>query len=257
MLLVIVIFTGVGIALVVSLILQLSTTYDYLKSSMEWIEYDKNDYTISNLSWASDKLLYYYCYLNGQSTMNSNSSLNSLWSKYLSEISNAWKYQFVIPIILVLLNYFYQFGYWAFIKFYRFSNTRTENLVLWFQIYLSMILFNIMLPLIVFSTQYTELTRGFYPITSPLYSIFFIFTVGLLSIEKFVYWMFMSCNRKIKKMKAVIQKEIKNALRHPSFDITHKVPYLLGLLTITMFYVGGIPIFIFFFFLFIFVYFWI
>ena len=54
-----------------------------------------------------------------------------------------------------------------------------------------------MLPLIVFSTQYTEPTRGSYLITSPMYSIFFIFTVGLLSIEKFVYWMFMSCTRKI------------------------------------------------------------
>ena len=87
-----VIFTGVGIALVVSLILQLSTTYDYPKSSMEWMEYDKNDYTISNLSRVSDKLLFCYYYLKCQSTMNSNSSLNSLWSKYLSEISNAWKY---------------------------------------------------------------------------------------------------------------------------------------------------------------------
>lgn len=114
-----------------------------------------------------------------------------------------------------------------------------------------------MLPLIVFSSQYTEPKREFYLITGPMYSIFFIFTTGLLPFEKLAYWIFTSCVRKYKAKRAVIQKELENALRRPSFDFTHKIPYLLGLLTITMFFVGGIPIVIFFFFLYIMMYFWI
>ena len=182
------IFTSIGVALVVPLTAQLNSSYQYLKNSIECMEYDQNDYTVTSLSGASETVVSWYWYLQGQAAMKSN-SLSTLWSRYLSEISNAWKYQFVVPIILVMLNYFFQFGYWAFKKFYRFSSTRTENIVIWFQIYISMIFFNIMLPLIVFSSQYTEPKREFYLITGPMYSIFFIFTTGLLQLFQFNFRM--------------------------------------------------------------------
>ena len=250
-------FLFIGVGIVTYLILQLNSVYAYLKNSMEWMSYSQNDYSVSSLQNSSDEIISWYCYLNGQEAMKSNSSLNSLCSKYLDYINQAWIFQFIIPGALVLLNYLYQFGYPAFKSFYRFSSVRTENLIVWFQIYISMVIVNIMIPLIGLSSQYTEPTRGFYLITGPMYSIFIILTTWLLPIEKFGYWLLISCIRKIKRRKWVIQKELEDTLRRKQFDFTHKIPYLLGLLTIVMFFVGGIPIIIVIFMFYFLVYFWI
>lgn len=90
-----------------------------------------------------------------------------------------------------------------------------------------------------------------------MYSMWAIFTLGFLPFEKFGYWLIVSLCRRLKYKKCVIQKELENVLRRKEFDLTHKVPYLLGLTTVVFFFVGGIPFMMIMFGAFAFMYYWI
>lgn len=120
-----------------------------------------------------------------------------------------------------------------------------------------MIFFNIMLPLLIFTKLYSEPTRQFYVAVSPTYSLFMIFTVSFLPFEKLGYWALISVTKRIKRRNSVIQREYEDALRRKEFDFTHNMPYLLGLLTIVFFFVGGMPFLILIFAVYALMYFWI
>lgn len=108
-----------------------------------------------------------------------------------------------------------------------------------------------------FTKSYSEPTRNFYIAASPMYSMWAIFTLGFLPFEKFGYWLVVSLCRRLKYKKCVIQKDLENTLRRKQFDITHKVPYLLGLATVVFFFVGGIPFMMIMFGTFAMIYYWI
>lgn len=100
---------------------------------------------------------------------------------------------------------------------------------------------NILIPLSVFTVQFDQPTRRFYLAVSPMYSIWAVCTLGLLPLEVLSYWLFRTITRKIKIKKCVTQKELEDVLRKPELSIAHKIPYLLGLLTVLFYFVGGIP----------------
>lgn len=120
-----------------------------------------------------------------------------------------------------------------------------------------MIFANILLPLAVFSGQFAEPTRKWYIAISPMYSVWILATLFFLPFEKFGYWLIVSIYRKLKRKSVIIQKEYEDLYSKREFDFTHKMPYLLGLLTIVMYFVGGMPFLIIIFALYALAYFWI
>lgn len=114
-----------------------------------------------------------------------------------------------------------------------------------------------MLPLLIFSSQFSEPTRDFYIAISPMYSIWIIFTLVFLPIEKFGYWLWVYLSKKFKLKSSVIQRELEAAMRRKDFDYYHKIPYLMGILTVVMYFSGGMPFLIIMFSPFMLIYFWI
>ena len=155
------------------------------------------------------------------------------------------------------MNLAFKYGFYYFKDFYRFSSLRTRNIVLFFQIYGSIVFFNLMLPLLIFSSQFSEPTRDFYIAISPMYSIWIIFTLVFLPIEKFGHWLWVYLSKKFKLKSSVIQRELEAAMRRKDFDYYHKIPYLMGILTVVMYFSGGMPFLIIMFSPFMFIYFWI
>lgn len=114
-----------------------------------------------------------------------------------------------------------------------------------------------MLPLLSFTAQYDEPTRKYYIAVSPLYSLWIIYTLLFLPIEKFGYWLIVSLYKKSKKSKSVLQKELEYAMGRTPFDFTHEVPYFLAIATVVFYHVSGIPFLLMIFAVYSVFYFWI
>jgi hypothetical protein len=104
---------------------------------------------------------------------------------------------------------------------------------------------------------YEHPVRNWYVAISPMYSVWIIATLFLLPVEKFSYWILVKINRRMKRRYCVIQKDYENLFSRKEFDFTHTMPYLLGLLTIVMYFVGGMPFLVLIFALYALAYFWI
>ncbi|CAI2380575.1 unnamed protein product [Moneuplotes crassus] len=251
-----IIFTSIGVTFVALIASGINSNYKYLKTHMECMSYDEEDYTASLLATSSETILTCVCHLKGDS-VNSDAEMKKLCTKYQDTESDTIGLQVLMGIFLAVLNIAVKHGYNSLRDVYRFGSLRTRNAVLFMQIYLSIVIFNLVVPLCVFATQFDEPTRKYYIAISPMYSLWMIFTVGFLPVEKFTYWFWVWLRRKMKQKSCVLQKELEDNLRRKEFDYYHKIPYLMGLLTVVMYLVNGIPFLLLMFAIFVFLYFWI
>jgi hypothetical protein len=175
---------------------------------MECIDINQNDYTAADLKTASEKVLTCFCFLSGDNVnskgggqnsgtqgQNSENDPKNYCTKYQDTESETVQNSVYAGILLAVINLVIKFGYNYFRDFYRFASLRTRNVVLFLQIYLSIVFFTLVLPLLIFAGQFSEPTRDFYIAISPIYSLWIIATLALLPIEKFSYWIFTSCRR--------------------------------------------------------------
>ncbi|CAI2381386.1 unnamed protein product [Moneuplotes crassus] len=249
-------FTGTCAVLVGLLASEINSNYKYLKNHMQCMAYEADDYTSTQLATSSEEILTCVCFLKGDA-VNSDAEMKKLCSKYQDTKSETISLSIIMGILLTLLNLAVKHGYNSFKNIYRFGSLRTRNCVLFFQIYLSIVILNLIVPLVVFADQFKEPTRDYYLAISPMYSLWIIFTVGLLPLEKFSYWLRVILKRKMTRKSCIIQRELEENMRRKELGYHHKIPYLLGILTVVMYLVPGLPFLLMVFSIFVLIYFWV